>query len=146
MLHLDILLPWRNVRSLLVILFCCFPPCLYHYYCLYHFCEILSFSPNPPVKSHPSVSPILICCLYFHIHSSIRLFPSHLLIVFLSNCISVVQNFSLVSSQSVRFPSPTFGCPQHQSPPCSLLLRHPGFLLHLQPCIHPCHCFPSHDG
>lgn len=75
---------------------------------------------------------------------------SKLLTVFLSNFMSVVQNFSLFPPQLVFSISPVFISYTFLSPlsvsPCSLLLLQPGLLLCLQLCIHISRCCPSHDG
>lgn len=89
--------------------------------CCCPFCEILFFNPYPFCEV-PSFSPPLsfMCCLFFHLCSSVNLFPSHLLIVFLPNYIFTVQNFSVFSSagspQSLWFSSLTLLCLQCQSP------------------------------
>lgn len=118
--------------------------------CRYLFCEILSFNPYP-FREVPSFNPLhlFMCCLFFHLHSSVHLFPSHLLIVFLSNYIST-RNFPYFLLSWFFSISPVFISYTHLSPvsvlPCSLLPHQPGLLLYLQPCIHTSHCFPSHDG
>lgn len=146
MLHLGILLHWTDIRSSLVNLICCFP-CLCHC-CLYIFCEILSFNSNPPVKRLPSsFSPILICCLYFHIHGCIHLFPPPIF------CFSVklhfhssetfpyflLSSFFSVSSVSISY--------TWLSPASVLTASTSARLSAPSPALHPpSHCFPSHDG
>lgn len=111
--------------------------------CRYLFCEILSFDPYP-FREVPSFNPLhlFMCCLFFHLHSSVHLFPSHLLIVFLSNYISTVQKFSLFPPQLVLLNLSCFHLLHSSVPSVSLTLLTASILADarpfaLSPALHP---------
>lgn len=150
MLHLGILLYWRNFGSLLVNPMHCFSPYVCHY-CyspvaflfLLNSASILILSVKSPAFSFPY---LLMCCIFFHLHSSIYLFPSHLLFSYQITCLQF-RTFPYFPLSWFFSLSSVFISYTHLAPlSVSLLPHQPGLSLCLQPCIHTSHCSPSCDG